>query len=137
AAAVVVVEFQGVLVGEVAAPFGLEGVGEHRRAVALLLICLQLDLGLVRLEVLSAHWSLPVTTSLRGDPPADGEVGHIAYADNTVRSAHFVRVARLRTGRSGPCSDPLLLDLRGLSDPIAEVVELGPADVTPGRDLDL
>src|SRR5205085_7462176 len=34
-------------------------------------------------------------------------------------------------------SDALLLDLRGLSDPVAQVVELGPAHVAPNRHLDL
>src|SRR5450759_1601492 len=33
--------------------------------------------------------------------------------------------------------DPLLLDLRRFSDPVAQVVELRPADVAAGRDLDV
>src|SRR5690348_14108922 len=44
------------------------------------------------------------------------------------------RAGRLNRGRS---ELPLLLDLGGLPDAIAQVVELRPADVAPGEDLDL
>src|SRR4051794_6348082 len=44
-------------------------------------------------------------------------------------------------GEPGPRAEtalslPLFLDLRSLTDPVAEVVELGPPDVAPGHGLD-
>src|SRR6476619_5247358 len=45
--------------------------------------------------------------------------------------------SRTSVGARGAHSDALLLDLRGLSDPVAQVVELGSAHVAPDRHLDL
>ena len=45
--------------------------------------------------------------------------------------------AAARPAVAGSGSEPLFLDLCGLPDPVAQVVELGPADVAPGDDLDL
>ena len=54
-AAVVALDVQLDLVGEVEATLGLDDVLEHRQHVAVLAVELELDLGLVPLEILGAH----------------------------------------------------------------------------------
>ena len=98
------------LVGEVEAPLGLDDVREHRQDVAVLLVELELDLGLVPLEILGAH------------------------TDHSPNRCPYCNDGRLRCASR---SVALLLDLRGLPDPVAQVVELGPAHVAAGDDLDL
>ena len=51
------------LVGEVEATLGLDDVLEHRQDVAVLLVELELDLGLVPLEILGAHRAVSVAST--------------------------------------------------------------------------
>src|SRR6266480_1899225 len=108
-------------VREIEASFGLDDVREHREDVAILLVELELYLGLVPLEVLGAHLPPCRRRKLRLLRVPVGKAA--VTADSPDR-------------RQVAGSGPPLPDLGCLPDPVAQVVELRPADVAAAHDLD-
>src|SRR5215218_1513059 len=80
----------------------------------------------------SSLWYGGVSTSAVWSAGAGGS----ARSPSCPRSS-LVRLKKAALSRSGAGGAALLLDLRGPAGPIAQVVELGPADVAPGDQLDL